>query len=159
MLKHSLLSISLLLQLNERNCWASTVFSSVCRVWKNIKQAGIALLTKIFLRITTNIFQPLGIVLGSSPTHVSMLIATFLGRYYCYHHFTDEEIEARSELAWGHVASGGQRLVSNASRLGGVYASSYCTFLPLCFKSYSILRFPAECFYKNNHASFPCHLI
>lgn len=101
------------------------------------------------------VFQSPGIVLGSLPTvsHL-MFIASFLCRCYCHHHYTDEETEAwvGAELAWGHVARGGQRWVWNASRLGGAYTSNHFF---LCFKSYSIPRFPAECMHENVQASFP----
>lgn len=120
-----------------------------------MKQVDVVLLIKIFSRTTALIFQSPGIVLGSLPTASHfMFIATFLGRCCGHHHYTDEETEAwvGAELAWRHVARGGQRCVWNASRLGGAYTSNHFF---LCFKSYSISRFPAECVQKNDQASFP----
>lgn len=120
-----------------------------------MKQVDVVLLIKRCTRTMALVFQSPGIVQGSLPTasHL-MFIATFLCRCYCHHHYTDEETKAwvGAELAWGHVARGGQRWVWNASRLGGAYTSNHFF---LCFKSYSIPRFPAECIHENVQASFP----
>lgn len=61
-----------------------------------MKQVGAVLSITRFTRTMALVFQPPGIVLGSLPpaSHL-MFIATFLGRCYCHHHYTDEATEAR----------------------------------------------------------------
>lgn len=71
-----------------------------------MKQVGAVLSIRRFTRTMALVFQPPGIVLGSLPpaSHL-MFTATFLGRCYCHHHYTDEATEARvgaelPEVTW-----------------------------------------------------------
>ena len=87
-----------------------------------------------------------------------MLITPVLGRCYYYDRYTQMRklrLRVCSELAWSHVASGGQGRSLNASRLGGAYTITTVRSCPSFSEVTASLDFQLNV-YKNDQAISEC---